>query len=193
MALASPVALAQNDDTPIGRAEIALHVLQDWYNEGTGLWDTVGWWNGANCMTALTDLALAESHSGVLSPYVEDTALDVFNLTHSIAPKSNPHPFSPPSSSSGTATGSAASPTDSTTAYWSHSPDWVDGSFDDDGWWALAWIAAYDLTRQQQYLNTAKDIFESLVSDSVVKGRETNQLQKTNLLSLVVHQEIILQ
>lgn len=171
-------AIAQDD--PISRAETALHVLQDWYNEGTGLWDTVGWWNGANCMTALADLALAESHSGVLSQYVEDTALDVFNITHSVTPKNNPHPFSPPSpmptassTTSGTASGTsgteAPSPTDST-AYWSHSPDWVDGSFDDDGWWALAWIAAYDLTRQQEYLNTAKDIFESLVSSASSPG-----------------------
>lgn len=143
-ALLTP-ALAQNNG-PIGRAETALHVLQDWFNEGTGLWDTVGWWNGANCMTAITDLALAESHEGAMSEYVENTAMDVYNLTYSLAPNSNPHPFSPDSA-----------------PYWKHSPNWVDGSFDDDGWWALAWIAAYDLTRQQKYLNTAKDIFESLV------------------------------
>lgn len=167
LALLAP-ALAQ--DSAIGRAETALHVLQDWYNEGTGLWDTVGWWNGANSLTALTDLALAESHEGSVSQYVEDTAMDVYNITHSLAPNSNPHPFSPPSP---TTTSGAPAPTDSTSAYWSHSPDWVDGSFDDDGWWALAWIAAYDLTREQKYLNTAKDIFESLVGPLALNKRLT--------------------
>ena len=33
------------------------------------------------------------------------------------------------------------------------------GYYDDDGWWAIAWIKAYDLSHQQKYLDMAKTIF----------------------------------
>jgi predicted alpha-1,6-mannanase (GH76 family) len=36
--------------------------------------------------------------------------------------------------------------------------------YDDEGCWALAWIAAYDLTNDQQYLQIAESIFEDMTS-----------------------------
>jgi predicted alpha-1,6-mannanase (GH76 family) len=33
------------------------------------------------------------------------------------------------------------------------------GYYDDDGWWAMVWIKAYDLSHQQKYLDMAKTIF----------------------------------
>jgi predicted alpha-1,6-mannanase (GH76 family) len=34
--------------------------------------------------------------------------------------------------------------------------------YDDEGWWALAWIDVYDLTRQKQYLSMAESIFADM-------------------------------
>ncbi|OJJ88177.1 putative glycosyl hydrolase [Aspergillus glaucus CBS 516.65] len=156
--------------TPLSRAETALDVLQSWYNTSSGIWDTCGWWNGANCMTVLADLALIDDSSDS----VQETAREVFNNTYYVGPKSNPLPFgrlepnatATPSvtiSSSGVASSTAATPTKTDGAYevgWK----WIDGSYDDDGWWALAWIAAYDLMEEQKYLDVAIGIYEHLNS-----------------------------
>jgi predicted alpha-1,6-mannanase (GH76 family) len=36
------------------------------------------------------------------------------------------------------------------------------GFYDDDGWWAIAWIKAYDLSHQAKYLDMAKTIFRRM-------------------------------
>lgn len=40
--------------------------------------------------------------------------------------------------------------------------DWKNDFYDDEGWWAMGWIASYDLTGDQKFLNTAKDLFEDM-------------------------------
>ena len=38
------------------------------------------------------------------------------------------------------------------------------GFYDDDGWWAIVWIKAYDLRKEQKYLDMAKTIFARMAS-----------------------------
>jgi predicted alpha-1,6-mannanase (GH76 family) len=42
--------------------------------------------------------------------------------------------------------------------------NFLNGYYDDEGWWALTWINAYDLTRNGAYLGQARDIFADMTS-----------------------------
>ena len=48
----------------------------------------------------------------------------------------------------------------------------LDNFYDDEGWWALEMVAAYDLTKNQQYLTTAASIFHDMTGgwDSTCGG-----------------------
>jgi predicted alpha-1,6-mannanase (GH76 family) len=114
----STLALAGDDFNT--NSAVAASVLQQWYNQ-SGLYNSTGWWNAANCLEALETVAAADNqlqYLGVLS--------NTFNLNNG--------------------------------------GNFLDGYYDDEGWWANAWIRGYDLTGNTNFLNMAKTIFADMTN-----------------------------
>lgn len=97
----------------------AVDRLQEWYNSGTGLWNSTGWWNSANALTVVVNFSRA-THSRDYERAAEQT----YEARRSRG--------------------------------------YLNNFYDDEGWWALAWIDAWDLTRQPEYLTTAQAIFDDM-------------------------------
>lgn len=159
------------NDLEIGsHATSAIEALLAWYNNGTGTWDTTGWWNSANALTTLADFS-------AINPGLNATILEIYQNTFqraqeascSIVKTITPHSIDSKAS------------TASTDVY--GSPRFLNDYYDDEGWycypvrslestaftdhdnrWALAWLKVYDNTAKTQYLDAAKSIFSDLIA-----------------------------
>lgn len=139
----------------------AIQTLQTWYDEGEGLWNSTGWWNSANCLTALGDFYAVDAASA------EHLDLDdVFSNTFSQAQKP-----STPSAVVKTFTvksnglrivESHYTTANETTTSRREFPGFINDYYDDEGWWALAWIRAFDVTGKSAYLSVAESIFADM-------------------------------
>ncbi len=99
-------------------AAAGLGALHKWYDASTGLWQSTGWWNAANALTAVIRY----------TKWTGDTTYQgTIQTTFTAAQKQH--------------------------------ANFINNYYDDNGWWALAWIEAYDLTRDSRYLQAAQTIF----------------------------------
>ncbi|RAK79309.1 putative glycosyl hydrolase [Aspergillus fijiensis CBS 313.89] len=155
LALALASGTTATNHTAMTRAVTALTTLQTYYNPTTGIWNTCGWWNGANCLTTLANLATKNSTVNAT------IATEVIENTFRVATNTNPYPArgidADYTAANGTAYTIPGQPTGAANASL-----WLDGSYDDDMWWGMAWVAAYDVTGEPDYLELAEGVFYHL-------------------------------
>ena len=143
-----------HDNVP--HAQSALLALQKWYNETTGLWETTGWWNSANALTTLADFVAVDSSLDVV-------AHKVFPNTFSQAQKASlRHKTIKKMTSYSVTTSIRPSSLPGVVPSSNGFAGFLNDYYDDEGWWALAWLKIYDLTNQPHYLQAAADIFEDM-------------------------------
>ena len=139
---AVPYVSAQQAPTPLTRQEsqrrlqAGIDALQKWYVPRAGLYETTGWWNAGNAITMLTDaMRVTGSHAN------ESVLANTFKQAQIVIPKAEQ-------------TGPLAKMTGA--------PNFLNNYYDDEGWWALAWVDAYDLTGKPEYLAMAGSIFKDM-------------------------------
>ncbi|KAJ5047691.1 uncharacterized protein L3040_003510 [Drepanopeziza brunnea f. sp. 'multigermtubi'] len=163
VALVSPVVSA-SATTYQANAEAAFNTLQQWYNRDTGLWNTTGWWNSANCLTTIGNLAAVDES-------VKANATDIFSNTLTQAQRFNLQQTKVITQDFNMLTVHASHvPTGQFSVLAVTEPKgFLNGFYDDEGWWALGWIQAFDVTGNQDYINTAVNIFNDMKNGTAAK------------------------
>jgi predicted alpha-1,6-mannanase (GH76 family) len=120
------------------RVQSAADALQRWYVPEMGLYRTTGWWNSANAITAVTDTMRVtgkQKYKGVLKKTFKQAQITV-PVEKRIDAKKELTGF----------------------------PGFLNKYYDDEGWWALAWIDAWDLTHDKRYLAMSRSIFDDMAA-----------------------------
>ena len=151
----APTNLTNQDWIP--KTQAAVDALQKWYNPNTGLWETTNWWNAANILTMLGDFAL-------LNPAFKSQFEKIAQTTHRKAPgfKGQILKVRTPTSID-TYTYPNIPPGLQAPPMVNNNDGFLNWYYDDEGWWALAWLKAYDVTNQTIYLKEAIVIFDDMI------------------------------
>jgi len=129
--------------------------LHHWYETPAGLWSTTGWWNSANCLTTLADWALLDG-SGAAGLNISNIFSNTFVKAETTPPKAIKRLSA---NGSFTSIYTYSTKRDSRPRGFS---GFLNEFYDDEGWWALGWIRAWDVTHDGRYLNMAESIFADM-------------------------------
>ncbi len=130
------LAACQSPSSPLkDKMQESLQTSLQWRSDSTGIWETAGWWNSANVLTATIRYAAVTGDTAVW-PVIDD-----------VHARASHYPVAADS-----------------TGTMRYADGFINDYYDDEGWWALAWIDAYRLTGREKYLHTAESIFEDMTT-----------------------------
>ena len=122
------------------RAKATFSTLNDAYwSDEASWWLSSMWWQSANTVEAMCNLGLLTPDDAALQSDIRARLEATFAATANA------------------------------TVYRADSPGvqfMFSGYFDDEDWWGLAWLKAFELTRDARYLNRSRAIFDDLVARS---------------------------
>ena len=137
------------DQSPAARREGLSRIAGDLAGDALALFgqrnraqDVTRWWDSANAVTAVIDYMAVTGDRSYLGPVVENTFAKAPGTRRPVyrRPVSLSRPYLRLERYQG----------------------FINGFYDDEGWWALAWIAAYDLTGDEKFLAAANNIFADM-------------------------------
>ncbi len=117
------------------KADVLVHQLHRFYDYDSGLWKNTSWWNNANVLTTLIKYG-QETKNDSIKTIVQNTFLKTKKFKV---------------------------PATKNKQEWICT-NYINDFYDDEGWWALAWIDAYEWTENPEYLKMAKIIFKDITS-----------------------------
>ena len=168
-------------------ATSALSQLQQSYNTSSGLWDTAGWCNNANIITVLAVYSLAngparESAIPIFQNTLTNAAQNQIQEVKITTPLTSTNTFPYPNIPGGLTLPPSAL-----------SNGYLNAYYEDEGWWALAWLKVYDLTGNIQYINNAISLFDDMTKGYPAKcggiwwdKNQTSNTAITNELFLTI-------
>jgi predicted alpha-1,6-mannanase (GH76 family) len=141
-----------------------INALQkNFYDSGSGLWSAFDpscncrqtfWWNSAVITTILADLATIDSSTQSLTnPIIFNT----YDKT-SAAARVQQSRISPTERCGWPSNRKCSGRPGSAEIV----QGYINGYYDDEGWWALAWLKVYDMTGDDKYLQSAIQIFDDM-------------------------------
>lgn len=133
------------------------------YNKTSGLWEKAGWWTSASIITMMANYE-------IVNRAARGDNLPVFQTTHAQASQNQPKAVKILSALTSMNTflypdipGGLELPDPK------YMQGYLDGYYDDEGWWALAWLKVYDLTHDVRYINAAVTIFDDMTQGHPAK------------------------
>ncbi|EEU40881.1 uncharacterized protein NECHADRAFT_33506 [Fusarium vanettenii 77-13-4] len=152
---------AREVDTYTEKASVAIQRLnEDWYNAATGIWDGA-WWNSGSAMATLADFTMLR-----LDVANQLNLGGIMRTTFNNAQKTQVKTLK-------TMTNGLVFSTyciDSDSGCMAKRDflgkrgfdDFINEFYDDEGWWALAWIRCHDAAGDADFLEAAIDLFNDM-------------------------------